>query len=165
MAYGLRFLASALVGAGLLLAAPLPAQAQSQGDDVARVIVDVADVIFRAGQPYERHGRYNQYDPLVVGRDRYGRPIYERNPPRQANYGRGHGRGYGDGYGHPGAGHRQTHCDRNGRCTVTYYDPAQDRRHGRASHGGRYGYDPRGGAYRQYDRNHGDRHRYPGYGY
>src|SRR5688500_4074079 len=80
MATVTRWLASTALAAGLgmaMLATPAPAQAQS-GDDLARVIVDVADVIFRSGHPYYRHGDYGYNDRLLIERDRYGRPVYYR---------------------------------------------------------------------------------------
>ena len=57
-------LAAGFGGAAL---APAPAQAQSS-DHLARVVVDVADVIFRGGSPYYRHGQYGYDDRLIVSR-------------------------------------------------------------------------------------------------
>ena len=42
------------------------------------MLVDVADVVLRGGQPYYRYGDYGYDDRLIVGRDRYGRPVYYR---------------------------------------------------------------------------------------
>ena len=125
-----------------------PAQAQS-GDDLIRILVNASDVIFRSGQPYYRNGNsYGTNDRLVVGRDRYGRPVYHRNSPRYgAGYGSVYGNGYGNGYGNAD-GHRQqgatqqTRCDARGHCITRYYDPRYDRN----------------GAYGQYDQRHHDRY-------
>ena len=81
-----------LCPAGSLLPSWLPASASAalspapahagDGDDLVRVLVDVADVVLRGGIPYYRHGDYGYDDRLIVGRDRYGRPVYYRNVPR-----------------------------------------------------------------------------------
>ena len=78
-----RWLAPAVlaVGLGLVALSPAPARAQS-GDDLVRVLVDVADVVLRGGTPYYRNGDYGYDDRLTVSRDRYGRPVYYRNMPR-----------------------------------------------------------------------------------
>ena len=137
MATVTRWLASTALAAGLgmaMLAAPAPAQAQN-GDDLARVIVDVADVIFRGGYPYYRYGD----ERLVTRRDRYGRPIYYRTVMRSGPpYGKAHG--YWKKHGQP----TRMSCDRYGRCVTRYYDPRYDRR-----------YDNR---YYSYDRDRYDRH-------
>ena len=68
MAAVTRWLASTALAAGLglaTLAAPTPAHAQN-GDDLVRVIVDVADVIFSSGYPYYRYGDYGYNDRLIV---------------------------------------------------------------------------------------------------
>lgn len=108
--------------------APAPAHAQSTSD-LLRVIVDASDVIFRGGTPYYRHGDYGRDDRLVVGRDRYGRPVYYRNGYHDAYRG---GPPYGNAYGyHRNRGYAQqgrTRCDSRGRCTTTFYDPRHDRR-------------------------------------
>ncbi len=100
-----RWFAPALLAAGLGLAGMAPAPAQAQ-DSLARVLVDVADVVFNGGTPYYRYGNYGPDDRLLVRRDAYGRPVYYRQVPyRQDAYGRA---GYdprdaypvyGDGYG------------------------------------------------------------------
>lgn len=118
-----RWLAPAAIATGLGIAAmsPVPARAQS-GDDLVRVLVDVADVVLRGGSPYYRHGDYGYDDRLTVGRDRYGRPVYYRQLPRNhADY------GYRSNRDLPR--NRQVHCNSNGRCKVTYYDPRYDRRY------------------------------------
>jgi hypothetical protein len=117
-----RWLVPALLATGLGVAGftPAPAQAQS-GDELVRVIVDVADVIMRGGQPYYRHGNYGYNDRLVIVRDRYGRPVYYRQA---------HHAGY-DPYRSSYRPHvtQRTRCNRNGKCKVEYYDPRYDRRH------------------------------------
>lgn len=134
-----RWLASTVLATGLGMATlASPVQAQG-GDDLARVIVDVADVIFRGGQPYYRHGTYG--DRLIVERDRYGRPIYYRTAARSGPpYGKAHG------YWKKNAGAQRVSCDRNGRCVSRYYDPRYDRRHDQ-----RY-------RYYGYERDHRDRY-------
>lgn len=137
MATVTRWLASTALAASLgmaTLVAPAPARAQS-GDDLARVIVDVVDVIFRDGYPYYRYGD----ERLITERDRYGRPIYYRTirhngPP----YGKAHG------YWKKHNQRSRVSCDRYGRCVTRYYDPRYDRR-----------YDNR---YYSYDRRRYDRH-------
>ena len=123
-----RWIAHAALAAGLglaALAAPQTAQAQ---DPLTRVIVDVADVVLRGGQPYYRYGDYGQRDRLIVERDRYGRPVYYRVIDRRA------GPPYGNAYGYyrngPGSRDRdgQMRCDKRGNCRVNYYDPRYDRR-------------------------------------
>lgn len=106
-----RWLAPAALAAALgvtaLTAAP-PARAQ---DDLVRVLVDVADVIFRSGAPYYRHGGYD--DRLVLVRDRDGHARYYRYLPR----------------GHGGHGDRDVKCNKHGKCKIkySYYDPRYDR--------------------------------------
>lgn len=132
-----RWLAPALLATGLGAAALAPATAHAQnGDELVRVIVDVADVIMRGNQPYYRHGSYGHNDRLVVARDRYGRPVYYRqayNPGYRASYNRGYA------YGHDRNRYeaRRTKCNKNGKCKVEYYDPRYDRRQDR-DHYGRY---------------------------
>ncbi len=82
-----RWLAPAILAAGLgfgAMAAPAPARAS---DDLVRIIVDVADVIYHGGQPYYRYGnRYGYDDRLIVVRDRYRGPVYYRYVPRTVYY-------------------------------------------------------------------------------
>lgn len=128
-----RWLAPAVMAAGLGIAAvaPTPAYAQS-GDELVRVLVDVADVVLRGGVPYYRHGDYGYDDRLIVGRDRFGRPVYYRQTPRHVDYRYGYRDMPRD---------RHVHCNSNGKCKVTYYDPRYDRRY---RHGNRhYSYHPR----------------------
>lgn len=137
-----RWMAPAVLATGFGLGAmAVPQQAQAQ-DALSRVLVDVADVILRGGQPYYRHGNYGANDRLVMQRDRYGRPVYYRTVQRA-------GPPYGNAYGYyrNGPGSRgDTKCNKNGKCKTTYYDPRYDR-------DGRYGYNSR------YDRDDG-RYRY-----
>ena len=77
-----RYLAPAVLAASLGVAA-VAAPAQAQSDDLVRVLVDVADVVLRSGQPYYRYGDYGYDDRLVMQRDRYGRPVYYRYVPRE----------------------------------------------------------------------------------
>ncbi|GHA83701.1 hypothetical protein [Cognatilysobacter bugurensis] len=147
-----RWLAPALLATGLGAAAFTPATAHAQsGDEIARVIVDVADVLMRGNQPHYRHGNNGYDERLVVGRDRYGRPVYYRQAPHRdyrASYGYGHERDRYD--------TRRTKCNKHGKCKVEYYDPRYDRRNERAYHD-RGRYDDR--RYSRYDdrRDWGDR--------
>jgi len=129
-----RYLAPAVLAASLGIAAiAVPAPAQAQSDDLVRVLVDVADVVLRGGVPYYRYGDYGYDDRLVVQRDRYGRLVYYRHVPR-AVYRNGPPYGNAYGYhrnrGYPVTGQQRVRCDRNGRCTTTYYDPRHDRKDG-----------------------------------
>ncbi|GAB3754981.1 hypothetical protein [Lysobacter olei] len=133
-----RWIAPAVLATGLGVAglSPAPAQAQS-ANDWARVIVDVADVIYRSGQPYYRYGNYGYDDRLVVVRDRYGRPTYYRNVPRDYRAGPPYGRAHG--YWRNGPGSREAvRCDSRGRCTAKYYDERYDRRYDNRYYGDRY---------------------------
>ena len=50
-----------------------------------RVLVDVADLIFRSGRPYYYDRGY--YQPVVVEYDRWHRPVYYRyGPPPPPHY-------------------------------------------------------------------------------
>lgn len=121
---------AAALGAGALL--PAPARA---GDDVVRVIVDLADVVFRNGSPYYRYGDYRHYDRLIVERDRRGRPVYYRYLPRDPyRYGPPYGNAWGHDRNHAGfvrdpyGRYSRQRCDSRGRCRVEYYDPRYDQR-------------------------------------
>lgn len=125
-----RWLAPVVLAAGLGGIAMIPAPAHARdGDDLARVLVDVADVIFRSGNPYYRHGNYERGDRLIVVRDRYGRPVYYR----QVN--RGH-----DNYGqYRSRQARSVKCNKHGKCKAKYYDPRYDRdRYSRYDRNDRY---------------------------
>ena len=154
MATVTRWLASTALAAGLgmaTLAAPAPAHAQS-GDDLIRVIVDVADVIYRSGYPYYRYGDYGYNDRLIVERDRYGRPVYYRMVDRGGPpYGKAHG--YWKKHRHDS----RVSCDRYGRCVTRYYDPRYDRRYDNRYYS--YGRD----RYDRYDRYDRDGRYWDGY--
>ena len=145
-----RWLAPAVLAGGLGMAAlsPAPAHAQS-GDDLVRVIVDVADVVLRGGTPYYRNSDYGYNDRLIVDRDRYGSPVYYRQMPR--NY--RNAPPYGNAYGYyRNAPNHQVKCNKHGKCKTSYYDARQDR------DGRRYDnrYDNR---YYSYDRDDRNDHR------
>lgn len=133
-----RWLAPAALAAGLGVAAFTPAPAQAQGaDDLVRVIVDVADVIYRSGHPYYRHGDYRRDDRLIVVRDRYGRPTYYRQVPRSHRSGPPYGKAHG--YWRNGPGSRENvRCDSRGRCTSRYYDSRYDHRYDNRYYSDRY---------------------------
>lgn len=130
-----RWLAPMALAAGLGVAALTPVSARAdehRTDDFVRVVVDIADVIFRGGHPYYRHGGYGYGDRLIVVHDRYGHPAYYREVPRD-RYHRRSGPPYGEAHGH-WRGHRAAHdrrvvCDHYGRCVTRYYDPRYDRRY------------------------------------
>ncbi len=76
-----RIIAPAVLAAVLGLAALAPGKAHAS-DDLVRVLVNVADVIYHGGHPYYRHGNYGRYDRVVIVRDRYHHPSYYRYVPR-----------------------------------------------------------------------------------
>ncbi len=76
-----RMIAPTILAAALGLAALAPGKAHAS-DDLVRVLVNVADVIYHSGQPYYRHGNYGYYDRVVIVRDRYHHPSYYRYVPR-----------------------------------------------------------------------------------
>lgn len=122
-----RWIAPAALAIGLGFgAAAMPAPVQAQ-DQLARVLVDLADVVIRGGTPYYRHGNYGYDDRLVVDRDRYGRRVYYREVPRHERYRNGPPYGNAYGYYRNGAGSRDAKCNKHGKCKVTYYDPRYDR--------------------------------------
>lgn len=145
-----RWFAPVLLVAGLGLAALAPAPAHAQSNDLARVIVDVADVIFRDGSPYYRQGQYRHDDRLIVVRDRYGRPTYYRQVSHDHRSGPPYGKAYG--YYRNGPGSRHMKCNKHGKCKATgkYRDS-------------RYSYDRRDrDDDRRYDRRDRDDRRYYG---
>jgi len=154
-----RWLAPAVLAVGLGTAALVPAPAHAQDDTLTRVLVDVADVVLRGGQPYYRYGNYGYDDRLIVQRDRYGRPVYYRLVPVAARQGPPYGNAYGyyRNNGYPDAqAARRVRCNRNGNCTVTYYNPQYDRRYNDNDRYSRYGsYDRR-----DYDRRYWDGRRW-----
>lgn len=135
--FGPTAILAGILGAAAL--APVPVQAQSS-DEIVRTLVQVADVIFRNGQPYYRYG---SNEPLAVGRDQYGRTVYYRTqgygqypyayPQMESNtYGRTVYYGTQDYQGYPPYGstsirNSTTRCNSSGWCTQTYYDPRYDR--------------------------------------
>lgn len=122
-----RMFTPALLAAGLGFGAMVPAPAQAQ-DNLSRVLVDIADVVFRSGDPYYRQGHYGYNDRLVMGRDRYGRQVYYRVVPRYDNYNR-HDVRYGAPYAYDyDRNVRNVKCNKHGKCKVEYYDPGHDRR-------------------------------------
>lgn len=95
----------AMLATALALGASiLPARAQAE--DLARVLVDIADVVMRGDTPYDRHGDYGHDDRLHKQRDRYGRTLYYRNSP---------------------VAYRDAKCNKHGKCKVEYYNPRYDR--------------------------------------
>lgn len=123
-----RWFAPVVLAAGLGAAALVPTPARA--DDWARVIVDVADVIYHGGYPYYRYDR-GYRDRLVVVHDYRGRPSYYRRVYRA-------GPPYGNAYGYwnaPGRGK----CNKHGKCVTQYYDARYDHRYDRAYYDrGRY---------------------------
>lgn len=126
-----RWMAPTLLAAALGAGALVPAPARAQ-DDLSRVLVNIADVVFRSGTPYYRNGDYGYDDRLIASRDRYGRVVYYRQVPQQ--YDNRYGQPYGNAYGYyrngPGswnANNRNVKCNKNGKCKVEYYDPRYDR--------------------------------------
>lgn len=168
-----RWIAPAALAAAIGTAAFAPAPAHAQSTDaLTRAIVDIADVVFRGGQPYYRNGDYSSDDRLVVSRDRYGRPVYYRvvqdgrygRPVYGNAYGNAYGNTYGSAYGNAYGDHdhQRVKCNKHGKCKAEYYDPRYDHR----GDAGRYGYDSRyryGSRY-GYDNRYGDHNRY-GYGH
>ena len=159
-----RWLAPATLAVALGFGVVAPAQAQSQ-DELVRVLVNVADVVFRGSTPYYRQGDYGYDDRLTVQRDRYGRPVYYRSVPRNEYYGNN---GYNNNYRYSN-GHsnndanndskRRVKCNKNGKCKVEYYDPRYDNnghnQQVRYDRDGRY-WDGR--QWRDSDRRHSGRH-------
>jgi hypothetical protein len=132
-----RWMAPAALALGLgfgVASVPAPAQAQ---DDLARVLVDIADVVMRGGTPYYRHGNYGYDDRLIASRDRYGRPVYYRTVADRGAYRNGPPYGNAYGYYRNGPGSRDMKCNKHGKCKVEYYDPRYDR-DGRRDRSGRY---------------------------
>lgn len=79
---------------------------------------------------------YGYDDRLIVGRDRFGRPVSYRQMPR--NY----ADDYRNGYNRDMSRNRQVRCNSNGKCKVTYYDPSYDR-NGRRYDNRSYSYEHR----------------------
>ena len=72
-----RWIAPTALAIALGIGAMTPAPAHAQ-DALSRVLVDVADVVFNNGTPYDRYGEDVAANRLAVGRDAYGRPVYYR---------------------------------------------------------------------------------------
>ena len=128
-----RWIAPAALAASLAVGAFTPAPAHAQSYDLSRAIVDIADVVFRGNQPYDRYGDYGRDDRLVAGRDRYGRVVYYR----VANDGYRNGYNappYGNAYGYRAQAPGRVKCNKHGKCKAEYYDARYDRHD-------RYGYD------------------------
>jgi hypothetical protein len=138
-----RWFAPMVLAAGLgTVAATTPAPARA-GDDWARVVVDVADVIYHGGYPYYRYDR-GYRDRLVVVHDYRGRPNYYRRVYRA-------GPPYGNAYGYWNS--PRGRCNKHGKCTTHYYDARYDRRYDR----GYYHHDRRWDD-RRYHRDYRDRY-------
>lgn len=124
-----RWLAPSVLAIAMGFGFAMPA-APAQAQDLGRVLVDIADVVFQSGVPYYRYGNYNASDRLVVQTDRYGRPVYYRYAP-PAYQGR-QGQPYGNAYGYWNNGRdnrdrdRDVSCNKHGKCKVTYYDRRYD---------------------------------------
>ncbi|MGO1072071.1 hypothetical protein [Lysobacter sp. CA199] len=127
-----RWLAPVVLAAGLgaaMMAVPTPARAD---DQLARVLVDIADVIVRNNTPYYRYGNYGYSDRLVVVRDRWGRPTYYRNVPRHVDYRYQPAPPRYYGYNrYDDRRHYDRDCNRHGKCRTTYYDGRYDARYDR----------------------------------
>ena len=149
MTLSLRWLAPAVLAAGLGAAALLPAPAHAQ-NDLARVLVDIADVVVNGGVPYYRHGHYGPSDRLIVQRDRWGnvryyrlvpaapRVVYrDRYEPRYHRDYRTPPRGNAYGYWRNGPGARDGWCSRYDRCVV-HVERRADWRHGHHDHDRRH---------------------------
>jgi hypothetical protein len=121
-----RWLAPSALAVGLGLAALFPAPARAS-DDLVRLIVDVADVIYHGGNPYYRHGNYGRYDRVIVVRDPRGHRRYYRDVPRNYHYRSGPPYGVAHGYYRNGPGKHGHKCNKHGKCRATYYDPRHDR--------------------------------------
>lgn len=151
-----RWLAPATLAVAMGFGVAAPVQAQSQ-DELVRVLVNVADVVFRGSTPYYRQGDYGYDDRLTVQRDRYGRPVYYRSVPRGQYYGNNN---YGNNYGNNGSynnngygysnndSNRKVKCNKHGKCKVEYYDPrySQHPHNERNNHNNQARYD-QGGRY------------------
>lgn len=125
-----RLFAPVVLAAGFGAAASLAPAPARASDDLARILVDVADVVFRSGQPYYRYGNYGYDDRLIVVRDRYGRPTYYRTaPPVAYRPGPPYGKAHGYWKKHGARHDQRVRCDSRGRCVTQYYDPRYDRRY------------------------------------
>lgn len=71
----------ALSFAAAIALVPLCAPHLHAQEFAPRMRVDIADVVFRDGVPYDRDGHFRDGDRLVVLRDAYGRPVFYRDVP------------------------------------------------------------------------------------
>ncbi len=150
-----RLLAPTVLAAGLGLAALAPSPARAD-DDLVRVIVDVADVIYHGGQPYYRYGdgdRYGYGNRVVIVRDRYHRPTYYRYVPRQYYRTPPRGNAYGYYRNNP---HYVRYVDRDRYYRYDRYDRYDRDRHDRHDRRDRWDDDDR--RWRRHDgrRHHDD---------
>ena len=151
-----RWLVPAALAAALGVGALFPTPARAD-DDMIRVIVNFADIAFRSGHPYYRHGNYDYDDRLTVSRDHRGRPVYYRHVPRDDRYDndyRDRNQYSRNGFVRdPYGRYSRQHCDSRGRCRVEYYDPRYDRydRNDRNDRNRNYGYDDHGDDDRYWD--------------
>lgn len=120
---------------GVLGLTPAPAHAQN-GDDLVRVIVDVADVIFRSGQPYYRNGNYGHNDRLIVVRDNRGHARYYRNMPRNYRVNAYRPAPPPAHHGNWRGNNHNVKCNKHGKCQARYYDPRYDRDRNPSHHRG-----------------------------
>lgn len=135
-----RWLAPVVLAAGVGILGLAPGAAHANdGDDLVRVLVNAADVIFSNGQPYYqddyRNNRRGHSNRLKVVRDNRGNTRYYRSNPRRTD--------------------RDVKCNKHGKCHVrtTYYDPRYDRDRNR--YRGRHDYNDRR-YYSQSNRGWGD---------
>lgn len=134
------WIAPAVLAAGLGFGAIAPVHAQ---DSLSRVLVDVADVVFNNGTPYDRNGDYGSNDRLATGRDAYGRPVYYR-------------RGYdGNQYNQNPYNQRVTY-DRYGRPVYDQYGHRDD--YSRDARNNYRNRPPYGNAYGYYGNEHCNKH-------
>lgn len=94
-----RWFAPVVLAAGLGIVSLMPATARAD-DDLVRVLVNVADIVYRGGQPYYRHGDYGYYDRVEIVQDRYRHPTYYRYVPRDYRAGYRNGPPYGRAHGY-----------------------------------------------------------------
>ncbi len=126
-----RLSASAVLAAALGFAALAPGKAHAS-DDLVRVLVNVADVVYRNQQPYYHDRNYDRYEQVVVVRDRYQRPTYYRYAPRGYRNDYRSAPPYGNAYGY----------HRNQPVRYDRRDRAHDEWHSRND--GRHGYKSKG---------------------
>lgn len=167
-----RWLAPVALALGLGVGVLSP-QAHAQ-NSLPRVLVDVADVVMRSGDPYYRYGNNGYGSRLIMQHDAYGRPVYYRTVNRNGGHHDVDHGAYGNGsYGNDGYGNG--YYDNNGYGNGSYGNNSygngyyQYDGHGNGSYGnngyrnnhdgnqGYYGNLPYGNAYGYY-RNGTGRH-------